>query len=76
MAQHPYAMQMHSEELVPQEPGAQPFPVSLHRAPEALGTNLPRSAQRHLAKHTDTLSHVCAHRLNDTPRCCRPHSSY
>lgn len=63
MAQYPCAMQMHSEELVPQKPGAQPFPVSLHRGPEALGTNLPRSAQKqHLATYTHTLSHVCAHR--------------
>lgn len=58
MAQHPYAMHMHSAELVPQKPGAQLFPVSLHRGPEALATSLPQSAQReHLATHT----HTCVH---------------
>lgn len=73
MAQHPYTMHMHSAELVPQKPGAQLFPVSLHRGPEALATSLPRSAQReHLATHTHTCAHRenhLAHRLNDTPHC-------
>lgn len=75
MAQHPYAVQMHSEELLPQKPGARRsqcpcMGVLKHWAQTCPG--LLRDILLHT--HTHTHSHVCtenhlAHRLNDTAQC-------